>query len=143
MYGGLDIAVSGMVAQRVRLNTIAANIANSSATRDADGNVNPYRRKFTVFMPGDPNAKNEMGRELGVHVKDILEDQAPPRKVWDPDHPDAQPEGSADAGYVYYPNFNSTMEQINALEAQRAYEANVASADAMKSLVAQALRLIS
>ncbi|MEM1166926.1 MAG: flagellar basal body rod protein FlgC [Planctomycetota bacterium] len=142
MYGGLDISVSGMVAQRTRLNTIAANIANSSTTRDAQGNIAPFRRKLAVLMPGNPDALSPGSRSSGVHVKEIAEDNAPPRKLWAPEHPDAQPEGTRDAGYVYLPNVNTTVEQINAVDAQRAYEANAASAEAMKSLVAQALRLL-
>lgn len=143
MYGGLDISVSGLVAQRTRLDTIAANIANSSATRDSEGNVSPFRRKIAILMPGDPTGRTRSAREFGVHVHEIADDPAPPRKVYMPDHPDAQPEGSKDAGYVYFPNVHTPTEQINALEAQRAYEANIASAEAMKSMVAQALRLLS
>ena len=142
MYGSLDISVGGMVAQRTRLNTIAANIANSNATRDADGNLSPFKRKIAVLMSGDPGARNGRARELGVHVKAIVEDQGKPRLRWAPNHPDAQPEGSPDAGYVRLPNIHGPTEQINAMEAQRAYEANLAVADAFKSMVSQALRLL-
>ena len=143
MYSSLDISVSGMVAQRTRLNTIAANIANADATRDADGNLAPYRRRFTVFSPGDPSSNNPNAREMGVHVRTILQDHGPPRLRWDPGHPDAQPDGSPNAGYVELPNIHTPTEQINSLEAQRAYEANVTSAEAFKAMVAQALRIIA
>jgi len=143
VYGGLDISVSGMVAQKTRLDVIASNLANSQSILDADGEPNPYRRKITVFQPGDPSARDPAGRDLGVHVAEIEEDTAPFVKKWDPSSPYAKPEGHEDAGYVYHPNVNSVVENINAMDAVRAYEANVMAAEATKSMIAQALRLIA
>jgi flagellar basal-body rod protein FlgC len=143
MYGALDISVSGLVAQRTRMDVIAANLANRESIVDAQGNPNPYRRRMAIFQPGDPTARTERGQSLGVHVGKIELDQSDFRKVLDPDSPYAQPEGSPDAGYVYYPNIDSVSENVNAVDAVRAYEANVAAAEATKSMIAQALRLIA
>ncbi len=143
MYGSLDISVSGMVAQRTRLDVIASNIANRDAILDAQGRLNPYRRRLAVFTPGDPTAKSPAGKNLGVQVAAIAHDQAPFRKVYDPTNPYARPAGSPDAGYVDYPNVDLATEGVNAIEAVRAYEANVAAAEASKSMVAQALRLLA
>jgi len=143
MFGGLDISVSGMVAQRTRLDTIAANLANRSTTRDAEGNPNPYRRRFAVFAEGDPTATTPAGKARGTHVAQIELDMSEFQKRYDPSHPDAKPQGHPDAGYVYLPNINPVMEQVDALDAQRAYEANIAAADATKALVSQALRLLA
>ncbi|MDX2114371.1 MAG: flagellar basal body rod protein FlgC [Planctomycetota bacterium] len=143
MYGVLDISVSGMVAQRVRMDTIAANLANRDTILDAEGNPNPFRRRSVIFTPGDPDATSDRARQLGVHVSAIEEDQGDFRKVWDPDSPYARPVGTPDAGYVYFPNVDSVTENINAVDAVRAYEANVAAAEATKSMLAQALRLIA
>lgn len=143
MYGSLDISVSGMVAQRTRLDTIAANIANQSAILDADGNPNPYRRRIPVFQPGDPSAPTREGARAGVHVSEIMLDDSPPKKKWEPGSPYAKPEGHPDAGYVYYPNIDPAIEMVNAVEAMRAYEANVVAAEATKTLTAQALRMIA
>ena len=137
MYNSLDIAVSGMVAQRTRLNTIAANLANQNTILDASGNPNPYQRRFTVFAPGDGNGGS------GVHVQSIEINDAPPKLRWEPNSPFARPEGSPDAGYVYYPDIDPVTEQIDALEAQRAYEANVQAAEAAKSMMAQALSILA
>src|SRR5690554_4783772 len=106
MFGVLNTSASGLVAQRTRLETIAANLANMNSIYDADGNVNPYRRRFTVFAPGDPAT----GSENGVHVKEIAFDSSPFRKVWDPGN-EADVDGD---GYVEYPNIDSTIETINA-----------------------------
>jgi flagellar basal-body rod protein FlgC len=144
MYGALDISVSGMVAQRVRMDTIAANLANLNTILDENGEANPYQRRFAEFMPGDPAASTRDARALGVHVREIgIDDRTEPRKVWDPTNTHAKPQGHPDAGYVYFPSIDPVTEEINGLEAQRAYEANVTAAEATKSILAQALRMIA
>ena len=95
-----------------------------------------------MFAPGDPSALNESGRALGVHVARIELDRAPFRKVYDPGNPYARPEGDPDAGYVYFPNIDSVTENVNMVEASRAYEANIQAAEASKTMFGQALRLI-
>ncbi len=59
-------------------------------------------------------------------------------RVYEPGHEMADKDG-----YVLYPNIDPVTEQISAMEAVRAYEANVAAAEATKALVAQALRIIA
>ncbi len=142
MYGALDISTSGMVAQRTRLASISANIANRATILDSAGNVNPYRRRMVHFAPGDPSARTPEGRKLGVHVAEVELDKADFNMVWDPTNPYAYKNGPHQ-GYVPQPNVNPVVEQINALEASRAYEANVVAAEATKSMMAQALRLLA
>ena len=137
MYNSLDISVSGMVAQRTRLNTIAANLANQNTILDANGEPNPYQRRFAVFAPGDDSGG------MGVRVRSIEVHDGPPKLKWDPSSPYARQPGTPDAGYVYTPNIDPITEQIDAMEAQRAYEANVQAAEAAKSMMAQALSLIA
>lgn len=142
MYGSLDIAVSGMVAQRMRMDVISANLANRDTILDAQGNPNPFRRKIGVLMQGDPNGRAGASRSMGVHMGELRDDQSEFKKVYDPNSPYARPEGDPDAGYVYYPNVDPITEQINAVEAVRAYEANATAAEVTKTMMAQALRLI-
>lgn len=142
MYGILDISTSGMVAQRTRLNAISANIANRNAVLDAEGNVNPYRARRVHFAPGDPSARTAEGAAMGVHVAKIELDGSPPNMRWDPGNPLAYKSGPRE-GYVPEPNVNPILEQINALDASRAYEANVVAAEATKSMMSQVLRLLA
>ncbi len=142
MYGVLDISTSGMIAQRDRLAVIASNIANRHAVLDEHGQVNPYRARHVMLASGDPRASTRQGRALGVHVASIEEDPAPVNLRFDPTHPLAYRNGP-NQGYVPEPNVNPVVEQINALEAARAYEANVVAAEATKSMIAQALRLLA
>jgi flagellar basal-body rod protein FlgC len=137
MYGSLDISTSGMIAQRTRLEAITANIAGKDATVDANGQNNPYQRKSVFFAPGNPSATTKAGRELGVHVATIQSDAA-----FDPRYEPGNPLADAN-GYVKYPAVNIVFEQLNAYEAQRGYEANIAAAEATKTMAAQALRLLA
>jgi flagellar basal-body rod protein FlgC len=134
MFGALDISTSALVAQRVRINTINANIANQNAIEGPDGGYAPYRRRIPIFATGDPATGNKMG----VHVRQIELDDGPLRKVFDPGHKFADADG-----YVMYPNIEPANELINALEASRAYEANITAAEATKSMIQSSLRLLA
>jgi len=134
MYGSLDISTSALVAQRTRLNIVAANVANSQTILNADGEYDPYRRRFAVFATGDPST----GSTQGVHVAEIRIDQGPLRPVLEPGSPFAD-----ERGYVYYPNVQPVIEQMNAMEAARAYEANISAIEATKSMFSVALQIIA
>ncbi len=134
MYGILDISSSALVAQRTRLNVIAANIANSKAILNEAGEYDPYRRRFVVFAPGDP----QRGEPGGVHVAAIQMDPSPLRPAYEPGSPYADKDG-----YVYYPNVDPVIEAMNAMEAARAYEANITAIEATKSMFSIALQIIA
>ncbi|MFA7236633.1 MAG: flagellar basal body rod protein FlgC [Phycisphaeraceae bacterium] len=135
MFGSLDISTSALVAQRTRLNVIASNLANQHTVFDAEGNYSPYRRKFAVFAAGDP----ANGNDAGVHVRDIMEDDAPFRKI---QVGVGNPLADKD-GFMEVPNIDPMTEMVNALEATRAYEANITAAEATKSMMNSALRLLA
>ncbi|MBX3386090.1 MAG: flagellar basal body rod protein FlgC [Phycisphaeraceae bacterium] len=137
MYGALDISTSGMIAQRTRLESITVNIINVDTHLDAAGKNNPFKRRTVHFAPGDPTAGSPQARRLGVHVAAIEEDPSFVLK-YEPTNPYAD-----ESGYVKYPDVNIPFEQINAYEAQRAYEANIVVAEATKAMMTQALRLIA
>jgi flagellar basal-body rod protein FlgC len=135
MFDVLDVSASGLMAQRIRMDAIASNIANAFTTRDASGAANPYRRRVAIFRVGmadDPAG----GR--GVRVERVAEDPSPLPMRYQPGHPDADT-----AGYVRMPNVDITTEYVDALEASRAYEANVAAIEATKALMASALKIIA
>ena len=134
MFEILDIGASGLLAQRTRLDTIAANIANVNTTRDAAGNLNPYRRRFAVFQPGRPDNKEAPG----VRVSKIELDQSAFDVRYEPWNKDADANGN-----VKYPNINMAIEYVNALEASRAYEANISLLETSKAMINSTLRLIA
>lgn len=113
-----DIAVSGLRAQRVRMNVIANNIANAETTRTPEGGA--FRRQLAIFAGSELHRPGHRG-EAGVKVDHVATDTSPFRVVFDPDHPDADKDG-----YVSYPNVNVPVEMVNLISAQRGYEANIA-----------------
>jgi flagellar basal-body rod protein FlgC len=134
MFEALDIGASALQAQRTRLDTIAVNIAHVNTTEDADGKPNPFRRRLAIFAAG--RTKDGLA---GVRVKEVQLDTSKEfRKVWDPGHKDAGPDG-----YVNYPNVDLAEEYVNALEASRAYEANVTMMETTKAMMSASLRLLA
>jgi flagellar basal-body rod protein FlgC len=141
-WESLRIGASGLLAQRLRLDTIANNIANAQTTRTAAGG--PYQRQDVVFMadgqnPVVPQFIVDRHPELssingGVKVSEITTDKTAGPKVYDPTNPDADK-----AGYVSYPNVNPVVEMTNMLSATRAYEANLAVIEASKQMALKAL----
>ena len=137
MLETLDISASGLQAQRVRMDTIAANIANLNTTRDAEGRPIPYRRRFAVFASG-LSARGADAAKPGVHVGQIKQDMSPFQQRHQPGHPDADANGT-----VLYPNIDLSIEFVNALEASRAYEANVTTMEVTKNMMNATLRLLA
>jgi flagellar basal-body rod protein FlgC len=134
MFDALDIGASALTAQRIRMDTIAGNVANMNTTRNAYGQPIPYQRRFVLFAPGQAG---DIAKP-GVHVQGIHLDQTPFRKVYNPGHADADKDG-----YVRYPNIDLAIEQVNMLEASRAYEANVTMMETTKAMINSTLRLIA
>lgn len=137
VFSGMDVAASGLTAERGRMNVIAGNLANARTTKGADGQ--PYRRLDPVFAakaiaPGsfDPVLRNL--RE--VQLTGVRPDTTPGELVYDPGHPDADARG-----YVQYPNVNVVTEMVNLMTASRAYEAGVTSIESLKAMARSALKI--
>lgn len=130
MFSALRISASGLSAERLRMDTISSNIVNSRTTRGEDGK--PYVRKIAVFQE---NLNNALGMN-GVKAVKIEEDKSPLRRVYDPSHPDADKDG-----YVMMPNVNVLNEMADMIASSRAYEANVDTLNANKSMFMKALEI--
>ncbi len=129
-----EIAVSGLRAQRVRMNVVANNIANALTTRTPEGGT--FRRQLAIFR-GEQLRPSMQSGKWGVEVKRVTSDPSPFRTVYEPGHPDADVDG-----YVEYPNIDLAVEMVNLVAAQRAYEANVAVVVSGKRMVQKALEII-
>lgn len=134
MFDVLDIGASGLAAQRVRMDTIAGNIANINVTRRAGKGSGPYQRRFVLFGSGQAGDRSKPG----VHVDQVAVDTTEGRKEHLEGHPDADKDG-----YVRFPNIDLSVEYVNMLEASRAYEANVTMMEVTKGMVSASLRLIA
>ena len=74
------------------------------------------------------------GGEQGVRVAGVAEDQGEGRLVYEPGHPDADPNG-----YVRYPDIDTTQELVKLMDARRIYEANAAVFQTAKSMLRAAI----
>jgi flagellar basal-body rod protein FlgC len=143
-WNSLRIGLSGLTAQRLRLDLISNNIANAQTTRTEQGG--PYQRQDVIFMAEGQNgflpkldaARRSQGGSLqgGVQVAQITTDTETGARVYDPTHPDADADG-----YVTYPNVDVVVEMTNMLSATRSYEANLASVEASKRMALKALEI--
>jgi flagellar basal-body rod protein FlgC len=144
LFDAIDVAGSGLAAERLRMDVTAGNLANAQTTQGADGQ--PYRRRQVVLQEASAQPGESFGSILasksaspvnGVQVAGIVEDPAPPRRVYDPGHPDADAQG-----YVSLPNVNPVTEMVDLIGASRSYEANVTAMQTAKQLFSKTLELL-
>ncbi|MEO2069669.1 MAG: flagellar basal body rod protein FlgC [Desulfurobacteriaceae bacterium] len=121
----ISVAVSGMVAQRLRIGVIASNLANVDSTSTPEGGY--YKRRDVHFKAVLLDAQNQV---YGVIVDEVVKDKSPPIIKYEPGNPDANKDG-----YVKYPNIDPAEEMTNLIEASRMYQANVNVANNAKNLI--------
>jgi flagellar basal-body rod protein FlgC len=150
LFGSINIAATGMSAERFRSDVIANNIANASTTRTPEGG--PFRRSRVIlrsraeepywrspFLP--EMLDNGVGK--GVRVAEVQKDYSPDnplRLVYNPTHPDAIQTGPR-AGYVEMPNVDIVTEMVDMISASRAYEANASIIEGSKAMFSRALEI--
>jgi len=139
MFSAFDISVSGLAAQRIRMNAQSSNIANISTTHNERGEPEAYQPRFVVFETDESVGSNG---SAGVRVASVEVADVEPLWRYEPHHPDAVKEGPR-AGYVAYPNVNMMTEFTDAMEAARAYEANLGVIDITKDMQNQTLRILA
>ena len=116
-----DIAVSGLLAQRVRMGVTASNLANAETTRTRAGG--PYLRRdpsFQATPQGGPFGDRLERALRGVEVNRVVLDRRPPELRFAPGHPDANADG-----YVAIPRVYAVEELTNLMSAGRSFEANL------------------
>ena len=136
----MKISGTALTAQRSKLNVISENLANNETTRTENGQ--PYRRKMVVFAqqsvePFKAVLAREQDEAIGVQVADVVESQEDFRLVYNPSHPDADP----NTGYVAMPNVDIITEMADMMTARRAYDASVTAMNNTKSMILRALEI--
>lgn len=150
IFTTMNIAGQGMNIQRKRLSSVANNIANANTTKGLDGL--PYHREVIIsrYVEGkdfDEELKSSLqlartteshaanarmssvGDSESVVKGEVSRDTSAERLVYDPSHPDADPEG-----YVHYPDINIVTEMVDMITAQRGFEANTQIISTAKNL---------
>ena len=160
IFDSIDIAGSGMSAERMRMDVTAENLANADTTKTASGG--PYQRQEVVLeqipsdgfgqtlasamnansaapvMPtagGDGTASGEIPG--GVAVTGIVSDPTPGQKVYDPGNPDANAQG-----YVTMPNVNTVQEMSDLIDESDNYQADVTAMDTAKQMFSSTLDVL-
>jgi flagellar basal-body rod protein FlgC len=141
-FDSLNVSATGLTAERLRMDIISKNVANSNTTRTSAGT--PYRRQIPIFRELENKSFSDVfdaavGKSNsggGVEVVAIKEDLSPFKREYNPEHPDANEEG-----YVLLPNIDVVTEMINLISASRAYEANVTVMNGTKSMALKALSI--
>jgi len=165
-FNSMNVAASGLTAQRARMDVHAQNLANIDTTRTAEGG--PYQRRVVVFeerqestnsfaamfdrlVRGQQAIQSAVGFEagfnrlsnrphegVGVRVHSIVTDETPGPMVYDPGHPDAN-----EQGYLLRPNVNVVGEMVNMIAASRSYEANITSMSISRNMMQRTLEISS
>ncbi|MCA0979969.1 MULTISPECIES: flagellar basal body rod protein FlgC [Exiguobacterium] len=137
MFDSFHISATALTSQRLRMDTVSANIANAQTTRGklVDGEWQPYTRKMTVLQEA-PFRKQLNAVNGGVQVAQIIEDDAPYKLAYNPSHPDAD-----ERGYVQMPNVDLLKEMVDLMGATRSYEANIAAMNASKAMLVKAMEI--
>lgn len=144
LTSAFDISTSALTAQRMRMDVISSNIANSDTTRTrlVNGKWEPYTRKMVSLEPKTmpfaqhlQSAMNQISGE-GVKVTQIVNDPTPHKLVYNPAHPDADADG-----YVLMPNVDILKEMVDMISATRSYEANVTALNASKAMIMKAMEI--
>ena len=131
MFSVFDIAGSAMSAQSQRMNVTASNLANADSVAGPDGEA--YRAKQVIFESRLQNGTHGVD---GVGVRQVIEDNAPLRLEYRPEHPLANEEG-----YVSMPNVEPVHEMVNMISASRSYQANVEVMNTSKQMMLKTLTL--
>jgi flagellar basal-body rod protein FlgC len=126
----IEIAGSGLKAQKMRMELIAANIANVDTILTKEGSF--YKRQTPVFE----SVIDSESRIAGVRVKEIVAEQSQGILKYEPQNPYADSNG-----FVRYPDISIVREMTELISAQRAYEANLAVASSVKSMMSKALEI--
>jgi flagellar basal-body rod protein FlgC len=137
LHAAMSASASALSAERTRVEVAVSNLANAESTRGANGQ--PYRRRDVVLASdsiGTFDAALGQAAAVGVKVIDIVEDQTPFPRRYDPAHPDADADG-----FVAVPNVDVPEQMVDMLSASRAYQANLTAIGLIRDMISRALDL--
>jgi flagellar basal-body rod protein FlgC len=132
---GIESSTSAMNAERVRMEVISQNIANANTSRGLDGK--PYQRQQVLFESVLRQQQGGGGVAANcVQVSRVEKDGRAPRLVYNPGHPDADPQGM-----VALPDINIHEEMADLIVSSRSFEANLAVVKNARMMAMQTLAI--
>ena len=143
LFRVLEISGSALRAERMRAEVVSANLANAETTRTDGGG--PYQRMHVVFgarQAAQPQFGMMLASFADLHAEDVrvvnvVADQTPAVRRYEPGHPDADLQG-----YVAYPSINPAEEIVNLMGAARAYEINAAAITSTKNMIQTSITIL-
>lgn len=136
----MDISVTAINAERKHMELISSNIANVNTTRSISGG--PYRRRIPIYEEEPVSFEKALNRAEaklsggGVKISDVVEDQSPLQRVYNPSHPDADK-----YGFVNLPNVDLSKEMVDMVYTSKLYEANITAYNATKKMMQDTLQI--
>lgn len=142
ILGSMKIASEGMNAHSERLKIHASNVANIDTPN--------YTRKIPVLLQNNVQSFEDMLGQMrngvistgisygpsSVQLAGVLEDKTPGKKIYSPNHPEADKDG-----YVVSSNVSPLTEIADATATARVYEANLAVIGIVKQMATRALEI--
>ena len=128
------IAGQGMNVEKLRVDVVANNIANQHTIQNTDGSL--FQASQVVTKAQSFSEMVDKPQEMGIASVEVVPENLPPNKVYQPGHPAADKQG-----YVNYPGVSTIDEMTTLLRASRAYEANIKIINSAHSLYLQALSI--
>jgi flagellar basal-body rod protein FlgC len=144
MFDAIDLAASGLTAERLRMDVTSENLANAQTTQAANGQ--PYRRQEVELQQVGGGFGAQLAGALGggsgatpggVQVAGIVNDPTPDQLVYDPGHPGANAQG-----YVKMPNVNPVTEMTDLISESNSYQADVTAMSTAKTMFSKTLDLL-
>lgn len=142
-FDSINIAASGLTAERLRMDVTSENLANAQTTNGPGGQ--PYQRQEVVLQQvGGSNFGTTLAGAIrgsstpgGVQVSGIVNDPTPDQLVYDPGHPGANAQG-----YVRMPNVNPVTEMTDLINESNSYQADVTAMNTAKTMFSKTLDLL-
>jgi flagellar basal-body rod protein FlgC len=154
LFDAIEIAGSGLSAERVRMDVTSENLANAQTTKAANGQ--PYQRQEVELQQTGSSSSNfeaTLSEALGsgpgadaglthppaggVQVAGIVADKTPDQQVYDPGNPEADAQG-----YVKMPNVNTVTEMVDLISESRSYQSDVTAMQTAKSMFTATLGIL-
>jgi flagellar basal-body rod protein FlgC len=166
LFGVMDVSASALKAERVRAEVVASNMANAETTRTPEGGPY-QRHHVVFEAEGDASFQHSLMSQMngglsdgpdgfgsgfsslsgdvtaadeapgGVAVTGVIADNSAPLRRYDPQHPDAGPDG-----FVAYPDINPLTEMTDLMGATRSYGMNASAVQAEKNMVTSSLDIL-
>lgn len=148
LFDAIEIAGSGMNAERISMDVTAENLANAQSTTSANGQ--PYQRQVVELQTvNGTNFQAALQSALtggngdsgpvagGVQVAGIANDTTPDQLVYDPGNPSANKQG-----YVKMPNVQPVTEMVDMIDESNAYQSDVTAMQTAKGMYSDTLTLL-